>query len=477
MHRPTVVRTLSRGPACPGPVARPIASRLRHAAALLAVVAFAGCADPEPPPPACDLGLTDELDTARALDHLRVLSVEIGPRVASSPEEAAAAEYIADQLRGFGYDVEIQSFPREGVVAHLDVLEPSDLLVNVAAGRIQQTPAADYPLLTPPGGITGRVVDCGSGACPPEAAGALALLSPVTDVEPEARLAAAAEAGARAAILHGGDWRRFTVSVEEASIPFVTVNLDAADAMRERLAATDDAQLEVTLRVNLHESSRNVIATRPVEGDPDAPVVIFTAHFDSVEKSPGASDNASGTSGLLEFARVLAQVPTRYELRFAAVGAEEVGLRGARHYVSQLSEAERARIVANFNTDMIGTAGEAQTQLFVNTLDGDNLVARSARAAREQLGLPEEMMRAPFQRGASDHVAFADVGIPAANFIWREPETIALEPWYHHPHDTFENISEERLGTAMRVVIGSAIQVICRDPEGPDVAPPEEPGG
>jgi Zn-dependent M28 family amino/carboxypeptidase len=47
--------------------------------------------------------------------------------------------------------------------------------------------------------------------------------------------------------------------------------------------------------------------------------------------------------------------------------------------VRELPEAERARIVANFNTDMIGTAGPDQTQLFVNTLDGDNLVARSAR--------------------------------------------------------------------------------------------------
>jgi hypothetical protein len=72
------------------------------------------------------------------------------------------------------------------------------------------------------------------------------------------------------------------------------------------------------------------------------------------------------------------------------------------------------------------------------------------------------MMRAPFQRGASDHVAFADVGIPAANFIWREPETIALEPWYHHPHDSFENVSRERIETAMRVVVGAATQVVCR---------------
>jgi aminopeptidase YwaD len=449
--------------------ARGTGTILRVASTVVAVVAFAGCADSEPPsPPACDMGLTDRVDVARALDHLRVLSVDIGPRVASSPEETEAAEYIAGQLRDFGYEVEIQEFPRVGVVAYLDLLEPEGLQVNVAAGRVQLTTPEAYPLLTSGEGITGRVVDCGAGDCPTEVTGAVALLTAGEADDVEARLARVAEAGAAAAIVHGDDWRRYTLSVAEAAIPFVSVNSEAADAMRAAMGDAEDAgntALEATMRVHRYETSRNVIATRRVEGNPDAPVVIFTAHYDSVEKSPGASDNGSGTSGLLEFARVLRNVPTDHELRFAAVGAEEVGLRGARYYVSELSEAEQARIVANFNTDMIGTAGEAQTQLFVNTLDGDNLVARSARAAREQLGLPEEMMRAPFQRGASDHVAFADVGIPAANFIWREPETIALEPWYHQPHDTFDNVSGERLGTAMRIVVGAAVQVICEAPE------------
>jgi aminopeptidase YwaD len=430
--------------------------------ALLAALVFAGCAETDPPPVPCHLDLVDQVDADRALRHLRHLSVEIGPRVASSPEERAAAEYLAGVLEGFGYEVRIQEFPREGIVAHLDVHTPSDLGVNVAYGRVPQTPASEYPVLTGDTGVRGQVVDCGAGACPPEVAGEIALVTP--DGDAAARIRGAAEAGAVAVIVHGADWRRYTTQMEAPPVPFVTVNLDAAEAMREALAASDDAPLEVTLRIIRYTTSQNVVATRPVEGKPDAPVVIFTAHYDSVEKSPGASDNGSGTVGLLEFARIFRNVETDFELRFAAVGAEEVGLQGARHYVRELPEAERARIVANFNTDMIGTAGPDQTQLFVNTLDGDNLVARSARAAREALGLPTEMMRAPFQRGASDHVAFADVGIPAANFIWREPGTIALEPWYHHPHDTFENVSRERIETAMRVVVGAATQVICADP-------------
>ncbi len=418
----------------------------------------AGCGERVEPPPPCEIGLVESIDVERVLDHLRVLSVDIGPRVASSPEEREAAEYIAGELERLGYEVEIQSFPRAGISARVEVLEPEGLRIYPAFGRVEGMSGADYPLFTPEGGVRGRIVDCGEGACPAEVEGQIALLTP-GEASADERVLAAAEAGAAAAIVHGPTWRRFAASVEAPSIPFVTVNLDTGEAIREA------GEVEVALHIIWNESSQNVIATRPLEGVEDAPIVIFTAHYDSVEQAPGASDNGSGTAGMLELARVLRDVPVGVELRFAAVGAEEVGLVGSRYYVRELPDEERSRIIANFNTDMIGTAGEDQVQLFVNTLDGDNLVAQSARAAREQLGYPEELLRAPYQRGASDHVPFHDAGIPAANFIWRDPETIALEPWYHHPYDTFDRVSSERLRTALRIVLGSAVQVICESPE------------
>jgi aminopeptidase YwaD len=288
-------------------------------------------------------------------------------------------------------------------------------------------------------------------------AGAIVLFAP-SDIPDTARLEAVAEAGAIGAIFHGEGWQRYSVGLPSASIPFLSIEGEGGARLRaEHLGAT------ATLRIERFETSQNVLATRPATlGDPDsAPIVIVSAHYDSVEKSPGASDNGSGTVGLLEIARILAGVPLEVEVRFAAVGAEEVGLVGSRFYAANLPEDERIRVLANFNMDMIGTAGDAQTQLFVNTMDGDNLVAQSARAARAALGFPEDLLRAPFQRGSSDHVAFHDIGIPAANFIWREPETIALEPWYHHPHDRFDNVSPERLGTALQIVLGAMTQVIC----------------
>jgi len=464
-------------------------------AAKVAIPAFAllllwGCEgrDAALPPLACTLDLVERLEVDRVMEHLDVLSGQIGARVASSPEEEAAALYLAGVLEGYGYQVEIQTFPRPGLAARLDIHGATLAFpVYPAVGRLQGVAVADYPLLTAEAGITAPLVDCGGlggdeARCAMDPRGAVALLSAGGAQSTEDLLARAAEAGAVAAIVHGEGWQRFGVTVPSSPIPFVAVNGEGGEALR---ASAPDS---VTLRVGRYENSRNVIATRSArpgsggdasgragggvtggegaggEGGSPVPVVVFSAHFDSVEQSPGASDNGSGTSGMLELARILARVETPFELRFAAVGAEEVGLQGARFYVAQLTDDDRARIVANFNMDMIGTAGPLQTQLFVNTLDGDNLVARSARAAREALGLPETLIRAPYQRGASDHVAFHDVGIPAANFIWRDPETANLEPWYHHPHDRIENVSPERILTALSIVLGAATQVICEVP-------------
>ncbi|MBT2709441.1 M20/M25/M40 family metallo-hydrolase [Pseudomonas sp. ISL-84] len=206
-------------------------------------------------------------------------------------------------------------------------------------------------------------------------------------------------------------------------------------------------------------TSQNIIATKqPTKGD-DTEIVHISAHFDSVPFAAGASDNASGTAVALELARVLKSYPTDKELRFAFVGAEEIGLVGSEYYVSQLSENEIKRSIANFNMDMVGTSWEKATAIYLNTLDGQpNLVSETALATAERIGTASELVL--YQRGSSDHVSFHDAGIPAVNFIRREPGTASLEPYYHTPLDTIEHISAERLKEAGDLVGASVYSLI-----------------
>lgn len=192
-------------------------------------------------------------------------------------------------------------------------------------------------------------------------------------------------------------------------------------------------------------TSQNVIAVKKPQGQDNAEIVYITAHYDSVPSGPGANDNASGTGGMLELARILKDQPTDKEIRFIAFGAEETGLVGSNYYVSQLPQEEIDRSTANFNMDMIGTNWEPATQLYVNVVDGaPNKVWESAKAASDKLGLEDDKIFL-FKRGSSDHVPFYNVGIPAANFIWREPGTAKLEPWYHTAEDTIDKVSPEKI--------------------------------
>jgi hypothetical protein len=107
----------------------------------------------------------------------------------------------------------------------------------------------------------------------------------------------------------------------------------------------------------------NVVAVRPGSLYPDSQVVIG-AHHDGVAGSPAADDNGSGTVGVLEMARVLADSPNDVTLIFITFDAEESGLLGAYHYAA--AAAQRGDdIKVMFNMDMIAwQPNSTQAKLF-----------------------------------------------------------------------------------------------------------------
>jgi hypothetical protein len=96
----------------------------------------------------------------------------------------------------------------------------------------------------------------------------------------------------------------------------------------------------VTLHPYLYQGVRkfNVYATKVGLTDPDH-MYIVSAHFDTFNKldqfdnAPGADDDASGTSSVLEMARVFARADTDISIRFVLWNNEETGLNGSKAYV------------------------------------------------------------------------------------------------------------------------------------------------
>ena len=88
--------------------------------------------------------------------------------------------------------------------------------------------------------------------------------------------------------------------------------------------------------------------------DASAPIVMVTAHYDTVPGTPGADDDGSGCVVLLEVARRLAREPVGAEVRLLWFDGEERGLLGALRYVQSLSGATRHRIVGVINLESVG---------------------------------------------------------------------------------------------------------------------------
>ncbi|HOI31390.1 MAG TPA: M20/M25/M40 family metallo-hydrolase, partial [Bacteroidales bacterium] len=102
-------------------------------------------------------------------------------------------------------------------------------------------------------------------------------------------------------------------------------------------------------------ASDNVIATLTGTKYPEE-YVVCGAHYDSYSNggnAPGADDNASGTAGVLELARILSQYTFDRTIIFCAFSGEEYGLYGSAAY-AQSAAQQGMDIHGYFNLDMIG---------------------------------------------------------------------------------------------------------------------------
>jgi aminopeptidase YwaD len=158
---------------------------------------------------------------------------------------------------------------------------------------------------------------------------------------------------------------------------------------------------------------------------------------DEVAVHPGADDNASGTSAVLELARGFAAAgPQPRTLVFVAFAGEEMGLLGSAEYVRRPA-VPMDRTVAMVNLDMVGRLRDGK--VYVGGVDsGSGLRAIVADAARG-LPLTPEMRADPF--APSDQTSFYAAGRPVL-FLFT-----GAHADYHRPSDTWEKIDASGLAT------------------------------
>ena len=226
--------------------------------------------------------------------------------------------------------------------------------------------------------------------------------------------------------------------------------------------------LQVSLNIDI-ETTRatvnNVLAWLPGQTDE---YVIIGAHYDHLGRGnfdslapsqigqihPGADDNASGTAGVLELARLLA--PQRGKLKrsilFMDFAGEELGLLGSAEWVKEPTRP-LAKAVAMINMDMIGRIKDDKVYIGgVGTGSTFKVVLEQA-----QKETPFKIEYSAGGYSSSDHTSFVTKKIPVLFFF------SGLHSDYHKPSDTWDKINGQSAARLLDMVESVAVQLANTD--------------
>ena len=242
-------------------------------------------------------------------------------------------------------------------------------------------------------------------------------------------------------------------------------------------------KLRISLGVNIEKTRatvNNVLAYLPGKTDE---YIIIGAHYDHLgygnvdslapsqigQIHPGADDNASGTAGVLELARLLASRKGQLQrgILFANFAGEELGLLGSAEWVKEPT-LPLDKAVAMINMDMIGRIKDEK--VFIG--------GTGTGAAFKDL-LDEEKSKASFHieysasgYAASDHTSFVGKKIPVLFFF------SGLHSDYHKPSDTWDKINAPDAANLLDFIDDVALKVDSADERVAFVTVKEEqPGG
>ena len=209
----------------------------------------------------------------------------------------------------------------------------------------------------------------------------------------------------------------------------------------------------------------NLYAERKGRSHPER-IIVVLAHKDSQSwiDSPGANDNAIGTVGILEMARVLAEYTSESTIRFVFCNEEHTPWTSKT--AAQKAKSRGDNIVAVFNMDGIGaktpeeTAAGKKTNVTAYTKpEGKHLAELMAEVnTRYSIGLEQRTAERP--RPGDDDGSFVLAGYPAAvinigSFPYGDPN-------YHAEGDIPETCDIENAAMTVQATLAA---VVTLDPD------------
>lgn len=205
-------------------------------------------------------------------------------------------------------------------------------------------------------------------------------------------------------------------------------------------------------------NGKNVYAIKEGTLYPDE-YYIICAHYDAVDYYC-ADDNASGSTAVLEAARIFKDLAFEYSIIFAFWDEEELGLYGSNYFAGNTN----LNILGVLNMDMISWDGDNDNEFEIHTqttANSDDLADYIAEVnSLYNISLNPRIEN--FGTTASDHASFWENGYPAVLII-EEYYGNDFNPYYHTELDRISILNMSYFHNMARLSIGSLASLSAPD--------------
>ena len=247
------------------------------------------------------------------------------------------------------------------------------------------------------------------------------------------------------------DWAMITDLPTSPRNRIPLFNLSSGNARALRAALKDSESVIVRFSTSTSiDSARPKTVMATLQGE-SSDYYLVCAHGDSDSGGPGADDNASGVSGVLELARILKsmvlshQIPKpKYSIRFVIWGSE---IFSTEHYVRSNRDSLK-KIIAVLNFDEIGTGASRNCLYFEsNDVKYNENILRTFESIGESYagkkGYWSESTTNPSQGGTDSYIFFPaslhrlkapDLKIPSVTIYtcaWNELKVLPQTPGWN----------------------------------------------
>jgi hypothetical protein len=200
--------------------------------------------------------------------------------------------------------------------------------------------------------------------------------------------------------------------------------------------------------------------------------IVIGAHYDSRSKNinntdaraPGADDNASGVSALLELSRILSHLNLKYNLQFVLFSGEEQGQWGSKNYSRYLNNSNlNSTIDLYINLDMVGYSSPNESNKVILEYDVGNKYLQNDEYSKtialfiKQTASSYTNLEAILSKlGNSDFIPFEALGHAVIGIHDGGSEN---NPHYHKSTDMPDTLNIKYLTSITKMVLATILEL------------------